>query len=901
MRRFVVISLLTVLASVLARAQYASLNFDEKTTIEMTAALGIELAQEEMTKTQWGKILDHYGAAELASAGIFASKYLDRLALKDELSFGSEENWYYKHIRMMVAQRIMPKVFNVASMMIKHPDKAIYWGPYLFKVTEEVKQLCMIFQAVCSNGKLSFKDIHFLVIVDDLKDIFDLSRFGGVDWEGLWDNVSNIKGLTWDDLEDDFTNLMSVGGAVASAGVKVLDDLWVQASKSGNVFKMSPKEILQLGEEYKNTFESLNSAAKIKDKLMNIIKTADSTGVTRLFKFDEYNISNYITDYLHSLMGSYFRQRWYIEWQDSGQELVDQWDAPRNADDIIEGRNGWYHVKTNDANYRPDQSVINAAKAACAAASGWSQARCDQLNAEQSWYHYSISYDMVSEYVYFTLPFTNQKFILGWSFSFNIRVYRSWNGGDTVFEEILDTYNTTEAAFAQYMQGKLMEIEANDMAANNTDKPVRQYTIKKDEKIYYQASDKQHMRGCTAVEFWLNCDNGAKLAEGATEWKINRHIYDDEGPKYDAYKEEAMATTLSDDGGDLQECQDKIRECNENISRLNNEINALNVRQKELLELISSTVNYAAATQYKEEYNSNKAIIEARKVEKQKWENALQAAQNAYNQAYGDYAGESDDCYRIPAIMRECEVNYGVTWDDEGQWEGMTWVRHGKIQSMGVNVTFRGTVSNVRPEVWVDLLFFSLRIHRSIVRISWALEANYSTSDQVDVMQFSNEMSEEERSRLVNERQQEIMAEHHGCSVELRYQYSDNEQVEEDNGTYHLLWMSDRLRIAREVDMRLVRIHAELVLLERYLRHSESLLDYLVAPFADAYRQGMHGAKADESYRRWRKSGIDALHVDHDDSRRHHRQNTPANPGIEAAGQSRDVRITTENRPSDEG
>lgn len=898
MRRIVVIFLLPVLVSTLARAQYASLNWDVKTTIEMTAALGIEKAQEEMTQTQWGKILDHYGAAELASAGIFASKYLDHLALKDELCFGSEENWYYKHIRMMVAQRIMPKVFNVASMMIKHPDKAIYWGPYLYKTTEEVKQLCMIFQAVCSNGKLSFKDLHFLVIVDDLKEIFDLSRFGGVDWRGMWDNISNIKGLTWDDLEEDFTNLMSVGGAIASAGGMLLDDLWVQASKSGNVFKMSPKEILQLGREYQNTFESLNSAAKIKDQLMNIIQTTDSLGVTRLFKFDEYNISNYVTDYLHKLTGSYFKQRWYIEWKDSGQELVEQWDAPRNVDDMYEGRNGWYFVETHDANYRPDKSVINAAKAASEAACGWSQARCDQLNAEQNWYHYTITYEMVSEYFY--IPFLGQKLILGWSFAYNIRVYRSWNGGDTVFEETLDTYNTTEAAFAQYMQGKLMEIEAEDMAANNSDKPLHHYKICKDSKIYYQASDEKRMRGCTAVEFWLNCDNGTKLAEGATEWKINDHIYDDEGPKPDAYKSEAMATTLTNTGSGLSDCQDKINECNENIIRLTNEINVLNLRQKELLELISSAVNYADATQYREEYNSNKATIEARKRDKQKWEDARQAAQNAYSQAYGDYAGESDGCYRIPAIMRECEVNYGVSWDDDGEWEGMTWVRHGKIQSMGVNVTFRGTVSNVRPEEWVNCVFFTLRIHRSIVRISWALEANYSTSDQVDIMQFSNEMSESERSRLVNERQKEIMAEHPDCSVELRYQYSDNEQVEEDNGTYHLLWMSDRLRIAREVDMRLVRIHSELVLLERYLRHSESLLDYLVAPFADAYRQGLRGAMANDSYRRWRQSGIDALHVEHDDSKRHNRQNTPSAPGNEAAEQSRGIRITTENSPSDE-
>ena len=136
----------------------------------------------------------------------------------------------------------------------------------------------------------------------------------------------------------------------------------------------------------------------------------------------------------------------------------------------------------------------------------------------------------------------------------------------------------------------------------------------------------------------------------------------------------------------------------------------------------------------------------------------------------------------------------------------------------------------------------------------------------MDVIAFSNDMSEQERSNIANQRQQELLEEHPDCSVEIRYQYSNNEVPEEDNGTYHLLWMSDRLRIAREVDMRLVRIHAELVLMERYLRHSQSILDYLATPFLDAYRQGMRGAMSNESYRRWRQSSIDALHSDRLDS-----------------------------------
>ena len=334
MRRSVVILMLLSLVTFVARAQSYSVNFDVETTAQMNAAMGIELAQEELTRERWGKILDHYGASEIAAAGIFASKYLDRLSLKDELSFGSEENWYYKHIRQMVAQRIMPKIFNVASMMIKHPDKAIYWGPYLFKTTEEVKQLCMIFQTVCSNGRLSFKDLHFLVIVDDLKEMFDLSRFGGVDWKGMWDNISNLGDLSFDDLEDDFTNLMSVGGAIANAGGDMLDSLWIQGSKVGGIFHMKPKELWALGEEYANTFESMNSVEKVKDALMAQIESTDSIGVTKLFKFDDYNISQYVSNYLHQLTGDYYKQRWYIYWHESGRDLLDSW-SPQIVDEYI--------------------------------------------------------------------------------------------------------------------------------------------------------------------------------------------------------------------------------------------------------------------------------------------------------------------------------------------------------------------------------------------------------------------------------------------------------------------------------------------------------------------------------------------------------------------------------------
>lgn len=875
MKRSIIILMLLSLVTFVTRAQSYSLNHDVRTTEAMTAALALELAQEEMTEEKWAKILSHYTGSELAAAGIFASKYLDRQALKDVLSFGSEENWYYQHIRQMVSQRIMPKIFNVASMMIKRPDKAIYWGPYLFKTTEEVKQLCMQFQMICSNGRLSFKDLHFLVLVDELKELFDLSNYGNIKWEEAWNNISDIGNFSLDDLEDDFMNLMTVGKTIASAGESVFNETWAHSSKVGQIFNMKPKEMLELGKEFQNVFEDLNSIEKIKTKLMDTIESTDSIGVTRLFKFDEYNINNYVMDYLHQLSGEYYKQRWYIYWHESGRELVDKWSPPNNDDDICNGNNGWYFIPTNDIDYYPSNwNTIKAIQDHVGNFSGWPQSRIDELNSSQSWYYYYIYYTSQSYRIY-QGDINNT---IGKSYSYDVEVYRSWNGGETLYEEEFDSYEMDESAFYQHMQSKLAEIKAADEAESGKDQPLHNYKIGKDSKRYYSATNAKKMRGCTGVEFWLNCDNGTKLAEGSHETKVNETY-----PDWEDYKEEAMdgSNAAASYEASKKDCLEKINQCKDQIAQLKQNIANLKNRQSELLGLIRDAPTYADAIKYQQEYNQTKDDISNKEEELNKAEANLASANAAYQQIIGDFSN-ADVGAHIPGMMRDCEVNYGVIWTDDGHWEGdgegCQWVRKGKIESWGVEVTFRCTLHQVRSEDWLyvydffDNFLFSIRLHRSILGMNYVLECDYATSDQIDVMFFSNELSEEERSNQVNQRQQELMDEHPDCSIELRYHYSDNKIPEDEDGSFHLLWMSDRLRIAREVDMRLVRIHAQLVLLERYLRHSQSILDYLSAPFIDAYRQGLRGAVSNESYRRWRKSSIDALHSEVLDSIRQRRK-----------------------------
>ena len=116
-------------------------------------------------REQVDDVLKHYTAAEVATAGIFAAKFLEHKALSDLGIWNSRtENYYYRRIYRMVAEKIMPKIWVVAKQMLHSPQTAIYWGSYLMKVCDDTKSLCMQFESVVTNSTLTFSDIAFLEI-----------------------------------------------------------------------------------------------------------------------------------------------------------------------------------------------------------------------------------------------------------------------------------------------------------------------------------------------------------------------------------------------------------------------------------------------------------------------------------------------------------------------------------------------------------------------------------------------------------------------------------------------------------------------------------------------------------------------------------------------------------------
>lgn len=61
-------------------------------------------------------------------------------------------------------------------MMLKSPQTALYWGTYLMKICDDTKNLCMQFESVVTNSTLTFSDIAFLQINQEIAAILKLQR-----------------------------------------------------------------------------------------------------------------------------------------------------------------------------------------------------------------------------------------------------------------------------------------------------------------------------------------------------------------------------------------------------------------------------------------------------------------------------------------------------------------------------------------------------------------------------------------------------------------------------------------------------------------------------------------------------------------------------------------------------
>ena len=851
MRRFIAIILLILPVTSMSAQSYHAINIDAKTVAAMTAAYAIEEETERKTASDVDSILGHYTKASLSTAGIYLSKLKDRNAMREVGVFGSDENYYYQRILYLVKDGIMPKLIVVAAKMVKQPDNALYWGPYLFKTTKNVEQLCKQFELVVTNGKLSFKDVTFLVINEKLQKVFDLARLGNVNWKELLEKVGdfNIKAAK-EDIKNDIGKL---GGVLSTAGKGVVDSNMRDFSAIGRIFKSKPSEIYQLYQTFRNKYESIRNAGNVKAILMGVIGSNSADAVSRLFQVDNYSITGYVSNYIKELQGQHYKQRWYIYSDDSGSKVLCDY-KPKAEANYDDKWNGWLHFvspRDNEYCHVLTSSEMESAKTESERLAGWNQAKVDKYNKEHPGHHATITYVLQHEN-------RRESYKHGWGarhykrhcfYAYSIKIVDSWSIKHEVHEEIFDSESMDEETFRKRMESQLKYWNSLE-----SDKPFLQrvtYKLGNDARKYYIIADENKMKGCNSVVFLAKCDDGATLAEGSFNWKENgnqgKHLEDPKSKNFALDK-----TQVSTNGAN--ELQQKKKSCQDEIKSLENQIRSMDKQMSSLISQMNQAKmahdnNKVAALRAQYDTVSNNQTALKRQLSQV--QSNLAQIDNAIAEYYKDLNEDNGSPYRINSNMRELGSLFQLSWQDAGEWvngDGQyIFVRHAYCAQVKSQVTYTAVLKlQSKPKH-----FLGIRIHRAILSVDYKLSAAYSAENVIETMNLDMSLSEKERAAKVNERQKRLMEDMPDCSITVRYNYAKNMPNEEGSDAIHLLWASDRLDVARDVEYQLSVIYSQLVLLEKVMNDRQTIKDFLTNQLLNPITRKSRGTIAEYALGRW--------------------------------------------------
>ena len=809
-----------------AHAQYYSVNYDARTVAAMAAAFGTEVVAESYYREQVDDILKHYTAAEVATAGIFASKFLEHKALSDlGIWCSSTENYYYRRIYRMVAEKIMPKIWVVAKLMLRSPQTALYWGSYLMKVCDDTKSLCMQFESIVTNSSLTFSDIAFLEINRDVASLLNLSELGGIDWQRMMDNLARVPGnFTKEHLKGDLDTFYNMGVGLATSGIENLGDALLQTSSFHNLLGGKIEEIGHLYDHYGALFEQAEHG--VGGLLLGMVGGEEN--VAGLFDFGNYDLTAWMTDYLDEAMGNYYTQRWYIARRDQGSVPLCDYYPPTDDNSVLNG-SAWTRFATSDPGFYPNASQREQVLANSEAHAGWSRSRVQQLNNSNDGYTYSISYWMQG-YIISRGGKQTKK-----AYAYEIHVTKSWNWTEVVYEDIFDSYSMDLNTFRAQLNARLSEFNDNEEGYV--------YYIASDVRNYYQATNAAKLQGCESVTISVTCSDGATLGQGSTQYKCRKC-----GSSLNAHSKECvMQTSVTENELDFSELDALIREADSQVAVLQSQISALERENAELLKKIAAASVEDAAV-YRQQYNANRTRIDELKGELAGWQKKQQEYADAKQEAAGDNDVPTDDYYRLPAIMQDCKSAYSLRWQDGGAWNGYTFVRKATMPNINGVITFSATISIARKPKY----FLGIKIHRAIIQIRWKLTTEYTDTHVADVLTLDPGLSDAEKTKMVNDRIAEIAREHPSCKITTEYARSAPTEETPGGDVYHLLWSSDRLEIAREVDSRITKIYADLVSLEKMMHYKRSIIDVLkdVLPELDA-DEGRRLTLVEECHDRW--------------------------------------------------
>lgn len=416
---------------------------------------------------------------------------------------------------------------------------------------------------------------------------------------------------------------------------------------------------------------------------------------------------------------------------------------------------------------------------------------------------------------------------------------------EELWNETFDSQSMDLAVFTQRMQGKKATIEE--------DTDYRGITIQKGEKKYYQGASEARMKNCGSVSYTVECDDGAELAKGNFQWKVNeshRHGLCEDSKVY------AMQTTLSEPVIP-SEVADHLNTLSAQINGITQQFSDLELENNALYRAISSA-SVAEQADLLQRINANKAKIADLRTQLSAYEQEYNEWLEAKNNLLAEY-NEGDDGYmRIPNQMQELQAAFQIQWTETGHWEEFVFVRKGYMEGVPGTVTFRAELSQVRGESRV----LGVRVHRAILAVAWSLTSEYSSENVVAVIDLDRGMTDAERAELANSKYAEVASQYPDCRVTMDYAYINAPDSVDLGEPVHLLWVSDRLAIARQVEYRLVAINSQLMLLQKYMDASLALRDRLKIQLTQLLTPDLRGRHGRRSYDHWREVARQA-HVNH--------------------------------------
>lgn len=846
-------------------ASWVSINYDYKTTAAMVAALYAENETERASNEALNEILANYKSAAIASTGIYLKEYMEQKALSDPTSYftSSKEYFYYRHI-FDTAVGIGNSVSKLAPYLVKSPEKIFYWGTYMFQTCDETLELCKLFQSVCTNGKLGFEGIRFRELAPDLKKFVNPMKMDLKNYEEKINDLTSTKGLEdldETDLQAALYDVAQAGVSIASSGWHGVDDLALQLNPKSRIvkaLKMKYTDAVYLYEGFRETREQmqrLTNINEIKNTIRNLIEVNGHEVADRIFHIADYNVNTYMADYAKKESDGYFTQRYYIYSEDAGTKVLCDYNPKAGAidhDDPSEWPEWTYYESgsystlggANSAKHAVSNEDKAKAQQRSESISGWSREKVQTYNSTHPGHSATISYTFHTERRSWRRHHGHYYFRDFYAYS--IKVIDTWNTKTEVYDAVFDSRTMTKEVFEEQMKMKLAELNSK------TEDEI--YKIGYDSPVPYQAASPSELSQASTATFTLDCQSGEKLASASLQWKENG----DQGRSLSSSSITfAMETelNLSSLKKDL-DAMDRLIEDNAKEKRQKKqEIDALTIEYKSLFNLMQEESRRGNYTRYQELRKKIKELDDKIQILKTQY-NALdeQAAilKAKREELKEDYDDTTDGGNRLPAIMKNLESSFGLTWKGEGQWDTSDgscyrYTRKANYKNLG-ELTFKAELTLYSGPQY----FIGIRIHRAKLNIDWKLTNESPHSDVVEVMQLNKEWSDKEKSDNVNNRLSYWLQNNPNCTCKVEYNKEDKDSLNDIDDAAHLLWVSDRLAIASEIDSRLSKIYSDLQFLLGYYQVQTSIKDFLKQQIISIVSVNAKNTLALDCLERWR-------------------------------------------------